>query len=168
MKPIVGIALLISLATACARINEDVTNDPKVSHEVGKVYRTEKELLVFSYRDNPKKIKIGDFHWGSILPPRDKVGNKFPVKYNTVILRGILPMGSEFKIEKIVVEGSSSISMIAYYGRLTKCDDPSWANQLVSVDNLMDKLDRPYVFDKNLVQSVTPPPVSLPPDGDLK
>lgn len=153
---IFGKAFVIALCLAgCARVYEDVTNDPKVSHEVGKVYRTEKELLMFSSRDKPKVLLVSDFGRGSDVPKRELVGAKFPKKYYSIIMRGIAPVGTEFKVEKIVVQGNTGLSVIMYYARITKCVDPAWQGKEVIVSHLMKTLNAPYVFDKELVTDVT-------------
>lgn len=150
-------AFVIALCLAgCARVYEDVTNDPKVSHEVGKVYRTEKELLLFSFRDKPKVLIISDFGHGSDVPTRDIVGTQFPKKYYSIILKGIAPAGTEFKVEKIVLQGSTGLSVLMYYARITKCVDSAWQGKEIIVSDLMKTLNLPYVFNEELVSVVTP------------
>jgi hypothetical protein len=91
----------------CSQVREDVSKDPLVSMMVGRKYKTNKELLVFAFSDNKRALMVDDFGKGSDVPPRDKVGAKFPKRYGTIIMHGVLPPETEFVIRQVMSEGNT-------------------------------------------------------------
>jgi hypothetical protein len=135
--------LAVCLLAGCSKVNIDVTTDPKFNSVVGKSYRTKMEFLVSAFTDNKKALMIDAFGRGSDIPTREEAGNKFPKRYYTIMMYGILPAGSEFKVQQVKVLGNSSSTFTSYLAEITKSSEPKWVGKTVMVEGLCANLETP-------------------------
>lgn len=152
-----GFLLALSLA-GCAIIDRDISNDPIVSSMVGRCYQTKKEFLIFVFSDQKKKFFLHEFGKGPDFPDKLNGSGKFPQRYYEIIIHGVLPPGSEFRIFQVKEEGSTGMSFIKYKATIISCPDPAWVGKEVYVEKLANSLKVPPVFEDDLVREIDPSP----------
>ncbi len=114
---------------ACGRVNKDLSSDPEFVQVMGKQYRTRVDLAVYRFQGD-KRLEIGPFG-RSPLPDQEGIKLSFPMPHDDLIILGILPAGSEFKVIKVKEEGSTGMSFVNYLAKITKSSDPRWVGKVV-------------------------------------
>ncbi|MBL0350666.1 MAG: hypothetical protein IPP68_09895 [Elusimicrobia bacterium] len=97
------------LACSAQRTETDVSSDPTFSSVVGREFKTKGDFVLFKFRKNDKEIQL-DEPGVSRVPYLEEIGRqKFPFEYQGNWILGVLPTGSQFKVNRaILVQGSPS------------------------------------------------------------
>lgn len=100
---------IFSLACSAQRAETDVSSDPSFSSVVGREFKTKGDFVLFKFHKNDKEIQL-DEPGVSRVPYLEEIARqKFPFEYQGNWVLGVLPTGSQFKVNRaILVQGSPS------------------------------------------------------------
>jgi hypothetical protein len=120
-KPLFFLALFGFGLAGCkaSRKETDVSNDPRYSSVVGKEYRTKTDLILFKFHETDSEIQLAK-PGVTQVPYLDEVsGKKFPLDYQGNWILGVLPMGSQFKVTRVMLVQGAPMDYAYFDGLIT-------------------------------------------------
>lgn len=152
MRRLLSIFLLASLFGCTAVIDKvtDVSQEAGYRDIIGKEFRVLQEKIIFKTRKTDKEIHL-DEPGKTMLPRKEEIPETLPFDYHGVYVLGILPMGSTFRVEKVIYRQSVEQSYVRYKAIITSSGpfqgievDPTWLAETVTYPNV-PKFDPKYV-----------------------
>ena len=111
----------VVLSGMARSIDRDLSQHPSYSAMIGKEYKTKNDLLIYRYQGT-KDLLLDQYGVGQ-LPNKEQMKEKFPFSYYSVIVEGIAPAGSVFKIKRVKLEGNSDAAFIYFYADLVSIEN---------------------------------------------